>query len=111
VIGALTFIGPGFAVILFVISMIVIARNSSKRAWATAGFFLAAGVASFVVLWRAASACQLISTPTYTSDCRPPDLGPYIGLSVAALIVGVFFVLIAGGRLAERFPGRGRSKR
>ena len=106
VIGALTFVGPGFAAILLVLSLIVIARSSSRRAWAAAGFFVSGGLASLVVLWRAASACQTISTPNYTSDCRPPDLAPYIGLSAVAIAVGIVFVVIAGGGSAARLRGR-----
>jgi len=86
-VGALGLLAPGLGIVLGAVAALLLLRLA-PRFWALGGGLVGAGLAWLLLLWRAMASCQSIIAPNYESDCRPPDLGPYVATAVGFIIVG-----------------------
>jgi hypothetical protein len=93
-IGVLGLMAPTFAIVLVALASVWFLR-ARPGFWAPAGILIGAGLSWLFLLWRALSSCRTIQTENYYSDCRPPDVTPYIGAAVAFVVVGSVLLIVA----------------
>lgn len=99
-IGVIGLMVPYLAVVLVALASVWFVR-ARPTLWAPAGLLVGAGLSWLFLLWRALSSCRTVQTENYYSDCRPPDIGPYIWLAVA-FVVGGSLLLIGASLLQWR---------
>jgi hypothetical protein len=93
-VGALGLLVPTLGLVLAIAAGVLFLR-ARPRLWATAGLLIGAGASWIVLFWRAMSSCRHIETPTYSADCRPPDIGPYLDVANGLLVAGTVILLAA----------------
>lgn len=92
--GMLALMGPTLGFALVILGLVLSLRDR-PRLWSSGGILIGAGFTWLFLIWRATASCQTIQTPNYYSDCRPPDVSPYIGAAVMFVVVGSVLLIAA----------------
>ncbi len=106
--GMLALMGPTLGFALAILGFLLSLRDR-PRLWSSGGILIGAGFAWLFLIWRATASCQTIQTPNYYSECRPPDVSPYIAAAIAFIVIGSVLLLVASvrQRRAYRRPRNG----
>ena len=97
----LAFFAIGTPAILLLLLAVVGSLRNAFPLPSLSGLCVGAGLATYVVLARAASRCvtENQGQPGLTSSCTAPDSASLVVLAAGSVVIGIVFGLVAIGRV------------